>query len=169
MDECIKKSGKRLVKLACCGLCCIGASVVHAAPPNSNGTFATPGLLGRASGLLAAKSARMQSGRLDFSRLDLRPPDSAVSVAEAHPVASETMAFPSFKRQNALEADRASNDLPALGNSNVRIMSKPEEIARRVRREGLPLARLWESHSALLSLGLSPRGKPGLWLIQKLP
>jgi hypothetical protein len=31
----------------------------------------------------------------------------------------------------------------------------------------VPIARLWESHSALLSLGLNQRGKPGLWLIQK--
>ena len=35
--------------------------------------------------------------------------------------------------------------------------------------EGLPVARLWETKTALLHFGLSPRGKPGLWLIQKVP
>jgi hypothetical protein len=54
-----------------------------------------------------------------------------------------------------------------LGSTTVREMSAPEAFARRWHREGLPLARLWQNHSALLSLGLSPRGKPGLWLIQK--
>jgi hypothetical protein len=42
-------------------------------------------------------------------------------------------------------------------------------MARRFRREGLPVARLFENHSALVSLGLNSRGKPGIWLIQKLP
>jgi hypothetical protein len=37
-----------------------------------------------------------------------------------------------------------------------------------VRREGLPLARLWENKSALLSLGLNKKGKPGLWIVQKI-
>jgi hypothetical protein len=41
------------------------------------------------------------------------------------------------------------------------------ELARRVHREGLPVARLWENRSALVSLGLNQRGKPGLWIIQK--
>ncbi len=47
-------------------------------------------------------------------------------------------------------------------------MSQFEEFARRVHREGIPVARLWESHTALLSLGLNQRGKPGLWIIQKV-
>ncbi len=42
-----------------------------------------------------------------------------------------------------------------------------QEFARRVHREGLPVARLWESKSALVSIGLNQKGKPGLWLIQK--
>ena len=35
-----------------------------------------------------------------------------------------------------------------------------------VHRGGLPVARLFESKSALVHLGLSPKGKPGLWLVQ---
>lgn len=38
---------------------------------------------------------------------------------------------------------------------------------RRVHREGLPVARLFETKGALLHLGLNPKGKPGLWLVQK--
>jgi hypothetical protein len=42
-----------------------------------------------------------------------------------------------------------------------------QDLVQRVHREGLPVARLFETKSALLHLGLSPRGKPGLWLVQK--
>jgi hypothetical protein len=42
------------------------------------------------------------------------------------------------------------------------------EFARRFHREGLPVARLWESRTAFVSLGLNARGKPGLWLVQKI-
>jgi hypothetical protein len=49
------------------------------------------------------------------------------------------------------------------------LMSRTEAFAKRFHREGLPVARLWEGHAAVLSLGLNARGKPGLWLIQKVP
>jgi hypothetical protein len=51
----------------------------------------------------------------------------------------------------------------------IEVMSRPEQWARRFQREGLPIARLWDSRRAMLSLGLNQRGKPGLWLIQKVP
>jgi len=47
--------------------------------------------------------------------------------------------------------------------------ASPESLARRVHNEGLPLARLWENHAVLISLGVNPKGKMGLWLIQKMP
>ncbi len=43
-----------------------------------------------------------------------------------------------------------------------------QDFVRRVHREGLPVARLFESKSALVHVGLSPKGKPGLWLVQKI-
>jgi len=43
-----------------------------------------------------------------------------------------------------------------------------QDLVRRVHSEGLPVARLFESKSALVHLGLSPKGKPGLWLVQKI-
>ena len=49
-----------------------------------------------------------------------------------------------------------------------RVASRSAIFASRVRLEGLPFARLWESKSALLSIGLNRNGKPGLWLTQKI-
>jgi len=48
------------------------------------------------------------------------------------------------------------------------LMGRQETLVQRFGREGLPIARLWENRGALVSLGLSPRGKPGLWLVQKI-
>jgi len=42
-----------------------------------------------------------------------------------------------------------------------------QDFVRRVHREGLPVARLFETKGALVHLGLNPKGKPGLWLVQK--
>ena len=46
--------------------------------------------------------------------------------------------------------------------------SRAEAMVQRFRHEGLPVARLWEGHSGFVSLGLNARGKPGIWLVQKL-
>lgn len=64
--------------------------------------------------------------------------------------------------------DSAENDpraLPGRGinDANFRFASPVQRIAGRMRREGLPIARLWHSDSALLSIGLNQRGKPGIW------
>jgi hypothetical protein len=42
-----------------------------------------------------------------------------------------------------------------------------QERVRLSRRDGFPVARLWENNSTLLHLGLNPKGKPGLWLMKK--
>ncbi len=50
-------------------------------------------------------------------------------------------------------------------------MSQGQILAQRIQRihrEGLPIARLWESKSAALSIGLNQRGKPGLWFAQSM-
>lgn len=47
------------------------------------------------------------------------------------------------------------------------LLARAEGMAQRFRREGLPVAKLWENRAAFISVGLSPRGKPGIWLIQK--
>jgi hypothetical protein len=64
--------------------------------------------------------------------------------------------------------DRINPSALGTGEQNFRAMSQAEIFARRIHREGLPVARLWESKSALISIGLNQKGKPGLWLTQKV-
>lgn len=94
--------------------------------------------------------------------LDLHPSLAALSAE------SKSTAFPSPRRQFSGSLERL--DLPSLGTEGAqeRVPSRVEEFARRVHREGLPVARLWENKSALVSLGLNQKGKPGLWVIQKI-
>jgi hypothetical protein len=113
---------------------------------------------------LARPVARAAS---QLPHLDLRPP----SVHEMHGLGGSragTMERPSWDGSPGTMGSRDST-LPALGGrvGETRVMSRAEAFARRLHREGLPLARLWENHSALVSLGLNPKGKPGLWLVQK--
>jgi hypothetical protein len=154
------KRGKTLVNAACCALCCLAAAAygVKAAPP---------------SGIGPAKPSRA-TGALDLRRLDLRPPDFRPSDLrpgpDIRPAEHVATPFPSAKRSQLAPARRAEDDLPELGSREaVRTASRAEQLVRRVHQEGVPFARLWETRSALLHVGLSPRGKPGLWLIQKVP
>jgi hypothetical protein len=64
--------------------------------------------------------------------------------------------------------DRARFAVLGTGEVGFKVTSQAEMLARRVHREGFPIARLWESKSALLSIGLNQKGKPGMWLIQKV-
>jgi hypothetical protein len=92
--------------------------------------------------------------------LDLHP-SAAAALAESKPSA----AFPS-SLHHPLGAQQQI-DLPAMG-TQLRTPNRLQEFARRVHREGLPVARLWENQSALVSLGLNNKGKPGLWIVQKI-
>jgi len=109
-----------------------------------------------------------------MTQLDLRPlGDSRPVIMHDGAAALASTPFPSAIHHLDLgKPDLGTNDrtrLPALGAGelNFRTMSQAEIFARRVHREGLPVARLWESKSAFLSIGLNQRGKPGLWLTQK--
>jgi hypothetical protein len=64
-----------------------------------------------------------------------------------------------------------SSSLPDLGvdGKRIRVTTRIEDFARQVHREGLPFARVWENQSMLVSVGLNPKGRPGLWIIQKVP
>lgn len=59
---------------------------------------------------------------------------------------------------------------PGFGATEARFpaQSEPETWLHRVHREGVPIIRLWDSKAAWLSIGLNQRGKPGLWLVQKV-
>jgi len=97
------------------------------------------------------------------SPLDLRPAAPTVAAVKGSEV------FPSPLHRQTLGAQQELQ-LPGAGFAvaQSRAMGGAEEFARRVHREGLPVARLWENKSALVSLGLNQKGKPGLWIIQKI-
>jgi hypothetical protein len=110
------------------------------------------------------------------SKLDLRAPAELAAGSaqggELHAAALDRAVFPSARHTTEDTArGRLEDQLPSLGTDGLvaRPMSRAEQLASRFRREGLPVARLFESRSALISLGLNQRGKPGIWLIQKLP
>jgi hypothetical protein len=93
--------------------------------------------------------------------LDLRAPVPAVDAAE------KSSAFPSISQIHRLGSQEQVQP-PALSLDTMRSRLGVQDFVRRVRHEGLPVARLLESRTALLHLGLNPKGKPGLWLVQKV-
>ncbi len=95
-------------------------------------------------------------------QLDLRPPDDYAAYGAANEAGR-------FSGLPTVSFTRGTNDpdYAGAGPPHARIMGSVEAFAHRVRHEGLPVARLWENHAALVSLGLNPKGKPGLWLVQK--
>ena len=94
--------------------------------------------------------------------LDLRLPANATITAD-RPLA----ALPSLHRQSQVSETTIQLRGFSAAEPAARIPGRVEELALRIHHEGLPLARLWENKSALVSLGLNPKGKPGLWLVQK--
>jgi hypothetical protein len=167
MESPLNSDGRsRPIWAAAGGLCCVGLwGLAIASPP-----------LSRAEALLAAGRSFAHQEHTAPARLDLRL--SAESLPEAIPSSAAALGsapFPSAIRHlNLGKADLANNDdrtLPSsVGADELRfqVMGRAKMLVSRVRREGLPVARLWESKSALLSIGLNQRGKPGLWLTQKI-
>ena len=93
--------------------------------------------------------------------MDLRAPTPASDMAE------KTWSFPSMSRRHNQGAPELAQP-PALGPDGMRSRPGLQDFVRRTQHEGLPVARLFENKSALVHLGLSPKGKPGLWLVQKI-
>jgi hypothetical protein len=89
--------------------------------------------------------------------LDLRPPP-LTGATDAH--------FAEFGRLNDTSGDKRLASLGAAMNQE-RASNRTEAFIQRFHREGLPLARLWQGHAAVVSLGLNPKGKPGLWLVKQ--
>jgi hypothetical protein len=111
--------------------------------------------------------------RLDFQSLDLRPPETLSGGRASAPVGDSQWVFPSAKHTQLGTDTRVEDTGVSAADgahwATLRMESRVQEMERRVPREGLPVARLWETKTALLQVGLSPRGKPGLWLTQKVP
>jgi hypothetical protein len=125
----------------------------------ASGAFAAP-----PQGRLSSLQPRM-SGQIPVpaQHLDLRLPSYAMEArgtAEKSPSAFPSMA----RRQNTAQEPV---ELPILGSDGMRTRPSIQDFVHKVHREGLPVARLFETKSALVHLGLSPKGKPGLWLVQK--
>jgi hypothetical protein len=102
--------------------------------------------------------------------LDLRPSLATLNAADALSAAGKpSSTFPSSRHRQTPSAQEDIR-LPGLGSesSQPRARGRAEEFVQRAHREGVPLARLWENKSALVSLGLNQKGKPGLWIIQKI-
>ena len=97
------------------------------------------------------------------AQLDLRLPAHAAEAATV--LGKSPSAFPSMTHRQTPTQEPL--ELPLLGADGMHARPTIQDLVQKVHREGLPVARLFETKSALLHLGLSPRGKPGLWLVQK--
>jgi len=108
--------------------------------------------------------------------LDLRPPPD-IPAREIQAVdevpQSEPAAVASRRRSFASEAF-ASESRWRSGSRDFTVgqpaplMSRVEDVAHDFRRQGLPVAKLFENGNLMVHLGLSPKGKPGLWFVHEL-
>jgi hypothetical protein len=148
------------------GLLCLMcmASSVRAAPPVLK-TLQSTHTAGNDTLKSVAPGSGAMSVGIDLPRhLDLRLPEGGAPVSLAM---IDSRRFASRRGAGAVE--EAGPDAPlATSGQHARIEGHVEAFAHRFRREGLPVARLWENHAALVSLGLNGKGKPGIWLVQKV-
>ena len=86
--------------------------------------------------------------------------------------ASTSLASVVFKRSSmsTMANESPTTSTVAQSLSSARWDDTPQVIqaAKQFKRRGLPLVHLWESEHALLALGLNQRGKPGLYITQKI-
>ncbi len=140
-----------------------GAKHAEASPPSSRGAALT-----RVT-VEAPRSSGSVRNERESARLDLRAPTDfaaarAASKYGVEPSASSAVTFTSPRRaamNEPVEENFRSLGNTGLGNTGLAMknISPAEDLTRRFHREGLPVARLWETHSAMLSLGLSPAGQ----------
>jgi hypothetical protein len=143
------------------GLCGTGlSSSAIANPPLIGGKSSVSTIDSVRSVAAAGSRSAVRQENTSAPLLDLRPPlDSSLAVIlgpaarASYPGSNDLSTRPSFGTREAL--------FPVMNN-------QPSWL-HRARREGVPILRLWNSKSALLSIGLNQKGKPGLWLIQKTP
>jgi hypothetical protein len=148
MDSVGKKGVLIAAILSCCELTAL--SLAHAEPP-----------LQKVSAALMARGSKAPERAAP--RLDLRPPSALQANEQA--VAAD-----------APEGGRRLFNGESLFRSNARdpaetpghIMSPMQNLAHNFRQEGLPIAKLFQNSSSLVSVGLNPKGKPGLWVVHKV-
>jgi hypothetical protein len=98
--------------------------------------------------------------------LDLSPPAHAIESLQKTPTPSSS-AFPSPLHHPA-PILQTPLQLPSLGAEGPRPRGRVEHFVQQFHKEGLPVARLFDNKSTLVHVGLSPRGKPGLWFVHTL-
>jgi hypothetical protein len=153
----VRWAAVQLASLTCVSICFAGPPALSLSALHTAAAAVAATATGTAAKSQVPFSMRHRGSAPSFAGrpLDLRPPappaaDDAPGSAARHLDGSE---------------DKHASGLAQL--SLAKPMSPAEAFARRVHQEGLPVARLFESKSALVSVGLNQRGKPGLWLIQK--
>ena len=178
--RCIDKPGAPgmgVVRLMCAagGLCGLGFMSAAIAAPPQNGARPLLAAAGSARSTPVADSAFARRAHASPAvQLDLQLPGRSPPAINQGAAAGIASAFPSaIHPLDVGQADFGTNDryqprAVGLGETSFRTMGQAQILALRIRREGLPIARLLESKSALLSIGLNQRGKPGLWVTQKI-
>jgi hypothetical protein len=91
--------------------------------------------------------------------LDLTPPPATAAPPAGAPKTVESFLPSKTKAKWAGLSDPKDGE---------RIPSRAEQLARNFHRDGLPVARLFQSKNSLFHIGLNQKGKPGLWFVQKL-
>jgi hypothetical protein len=110
----------------------------------------------------AASASRWQ---LEQNRVYAPPPAHSDN-------ASTSVASVVFQRSpmSSMANESPTTSTVAQSLSGARWDDTPQVIqaAKQFKRRGLPLVHLWESEHALLALGLNQRGRPGLYITQKI-
>jgi hypothetical protein len=104
-----------------------------------------------------AAQATALSPPVRHAPLDLRPPQLTGTTE------------PRFAEFGPKAESGDDQRLASLGAAMIqeRPNNRAQAFIQRFHREGLPLARLWQGHAAVVSVGLNPKGKPGLWLVKQ--
>jgi hypothetical protein len=179
--SCINKPGTPgmgVVRLICAagGLCGLGLMSAAIAAPPQNGARPLLAAAGSARSTSVADTAFTRRAHASPAvQLDLQLPGrSPPAINQGAATGFASMSFPSaIHHLDLARADFGTNDryqprTVGLSETSFRTLGQAQILALRIRREGLPIARLLESKSALLSLGLNQRGKPGLWVTQNI-
>src|SRR6202044_1378068 len=105
--------------------------------------------------LNTAHSAPPQNRPLNAAQhLDLSAPSNLIEQS------ANIGAFRSLASSRRSAVAEEHLQLPSLGSAGMRTQPTLEERVQQFRRDGLPLARLWENHSSLVHVGLNQKGKP---------
>ncbi|MBS0578581.1 MAG: hypothetical protein JSR36_04900 [Proteobacteria bacterium] len=137
-------------------------ALCSAAPPVG---VAHPLGTARPEGLLAAPGLSLAAVRPHLAMagppqpLDTpRPAGVDLHVARGDPATEREEPTPGLHNPRGLHWQDGSAPIsPALVS-----------LARNYHREGLPLVRLWQADRNMVSIGLNPRGVPGLYFTQKM-